>query len=138
MLDGSIQFKTELSQLDGRQRRWFATAIVAMVLADGKIDHDEVNFVVELIKQVSSDARETQRLKKFIRFRTVPPLGEPIHIDRRLGITMLIDLIRVAVADNDLPPPEKEMIRRIGKDLGFNETELRQLVMFGFESWIAS
>ena len=132
VLDRDVHFKTRFSQLNERQRVWFATAIVAMILADGDIDRNEVNFIVKLIKLVP-EKRVAQRLKKFIRFRTVPPLGGLGHVDRKLGMTMIIDLIRIAVADNDFAPAEKEMIQKIGKDLGFNEDEIRKLVMFGFE-----
>ena len=45
----------------------------------------------------------------------------------------IIDLIRVAVADQDFANSEKEMIRDIGSSLNFAPEEIDKLVMYGFE-----
>lgn len=127
-----IEFKTKLSALNERQRTWFATAMVGMILADGDIDRAEVEFIVKLISLVKDESVQ-ERLKKFIQFKTMPPLGQPVGIDRKLGMSMIIDLIRIAVSDNDFAAPEKAMIQEVGKGLGFSEEEVDKLVMFGFE-----
>jgi uncharacterized tellurite resistance protein B-like protein len=127
-----IEFKTKISALNERQRTWFATAMVGMILADGDIDRAEVEFIVKLISLVKDEAVQ-ERLKKFIQFKTMPPLGQPVGIDRKLGMSMIIDLIRIAVSDNDFAASEKAMIQEVGKGLGFSEDEVDKLVMFGFE-----
>lgn len=127
-----IDFKTKISELKTHQREWFATAMVAMVLADGNIDRSEVDFIVKMSALVTDDST-VERLKKFIQFKTMPPLGEPSGIDRKLGMSMIIDLIRVAVSDKDFDPTEKELLLKIGKSLGFRREEMDKLVMYGFE-----
>lgn len=127
-----IEFKTKLSSLNARQRIWFATAMVAMILADGDIDRAEVDFIVRIIGLVDDEA-VSERLKKFLQFKTVPPLGQPAGIDRKLGMSMIIDLIRIAVSDNDFAKSEKAMIQEVGKGLGFSGEEVDKLVMYGFE-----
>lgn len=127
-----LDFKTKLSSLKTHQREWFATAMVAMVLADGDIDRSEADFLLKMSSMVKDDAT-VERLKKFIQFKTMPPLGSPVGIDRKTGMTMIIDLIRIAVADQDFAPSEKDLIQRIGKQLGFSREELDKLVMYGFE-----
>jgi uncharacterized tellurite resistance protein B-like protein len=127
-----IDFKTKISTLNPRQRAWFATAMVAMVLADGNIDRAEVDFIVKLISLIKDD-QMIDRLKKFIQFKTVPPLGPPAEIDRKLGMSMLIDLIRVAVADKNFPQTEKDMVLKVGRSMGFSEDEMDKLILYGFE-----
>ncbi len=127
-----IDFKTKITSLNERQRDWFATAMIAMVLADGDIDRSEVDFLVRITNLVKDEAT-VDRLKKFIQFKTIPPLGKPIGIDRKIAMSMIIDLIRVAVADQDFDNKEKEMIREIGESLGFGQHEIDKLVMYGFE-----
>ena len=127
-----VDFKTKISELKPTHRTWFATALVAMVLADGNIDRSEVEFIMKLTSLVRDEAT-VERLKKFIQFQTIPPLGSPPGIDKKIGMTMIIDLIRVAVADQDFAPQEKDMIEKIGKSMGFNREELDKLVMYGFE-----
>ena len=127
-----IDFKTKISELNPKSRDWFVTALVAMILADGNIDRAEVDFLVKATSLVKEDA-EKERLKKFIQFKTVPPLGAPVGIERKIAMTMIIDLIRVAVADKDFAATEKEMIRKIGQSLAFAPDEIDKLVMYGFE-----
>ncbi|MCH8076374.1 MAG: hypothetical protein IIC64_11185 [SAR324 cluster bacterium] len=64
-----IDFKTKISELTPQQRAWFATAMVAMVLADGNIDQAEVGFIVKITTIIKDDAT-VERLKKFIQFQT--------------------------------------------------------------------
>jgi uncharacterized tellurite resistance protein B-like protein len=127
-----VDFKTKISELKPLHRTWFATAMVAMVLADGNIDRSEVEFIMKLTSLVKDDAT-MDRLKKFIQFQTVPPLGSPTGIDKKTAMSMIIDLIRIAVSDKDFAPAEKDMIEKIGKSMGFSREELDKLVMYGFE-----
>ena len=127
-----VDFKTKISQLNPRAMEWFATAMVGMVLADGDIDRSEMDFMLKMI-QLVPDPVVVDRLKKFIQFKTVPPLGKPVGIERKVGMAMIIDLIRVAVADNDFDKKEKEMVADIGKNLGFKDEEVDKLVLYGFE-----
>ena len=127
-----VDFKTPISKLDPRAREWFATAMVAMVLADGNIDRNEMEFLLRVVGLVREEAT-VERLKKFIQFKTMPPLGSPTGIPRKTGMSMIIDLIRVAVADQDFDAKEKEMVQKVGKSLGFKQDEVDQLVLYGFE-----
>ncbi len=127
-----IDFKTKISALNDRQRDWFATAMVAMVLADGDIDRAEVDFLLKVTSMIKDESTK-DRLKKFIQFKTIPPLGQSVGLDRKVAMTMIIDLIRVAVADKDFANAEKDMIREVGKSLKFASDEIDKLVMYGFE-----
>ena len=127
-----VAFKTKVSELNPRAREWFATAIVGMVLADGDIDRSEMDFLLKVI-QLVPDPDVVDRLKKFVQFKTVPPIGSPPGIDRKMGMSMIIDLIRVAVSDKDFDKKEKEMVAAVGKSLGFKPDEVDKLVLYGFE-----
>jgi uncharacterized tellurite resistance protein B-like protein len=127
-----IDFKTKISALNPRQRTWFATAMVGMILADGSIDRAEVDFIVKLISLIK-DEGVVERLKKFIQFKTMPPLGSPPELDKKVAMTMILDLIRVAVSDMNFAPVEKEMIQKTGRSMGFGQAELDKLIAYGFE-----
>jgi uncharacterized tellurite resistance protein B-like protein len=127
-----VAFKTKVSELNPRAREWFATAIVGMVLADGDINRSEMDFLLKVI-QLVPDPEVVDRLKKFVQFKTIPPIGSPPGIDRKMGMSMIIDLIRVAVSDKDFDAKEKEMVAAVGKSLGFKQDEVDKLVLFGFE-----
>ena len=127
-----IDFKTKISALNPRQRAWFATAMIGMILADGNIDRAEVDFIVKLISLVKDEGM-VERLKKFIQFKTMPPLGPPPEIDRKTAMSLILDLIRVAVSDKNFPQTEKDMVLKVGKSMGFTEEEMDKLILYGFE-----
>jgi uncharacterized tellurite resistance protein B-like protein len=130
--DMDIDFKTKISELNVRQRDWFVTAMISMVLADGNIDRAEVDFLLKATSLIKDEPTK-DRMKKFIQFKTLPPLGAPGAVDRKVAMTMIIDLIRVAVADKDFADKEKDMIRQIGHSLSFAPDEIDKLVLYGFE-----
>ena len=127
-----IDFKTKISELNPKQRGWFATALVSMILADGNIDRAEVEFILKIVALVK-DETLVERLKKFIQFKTMPPLGSPPPVDRKIAMTMVLDLVRIAVSDMNFAPKEKEHFNKIGRSMGFSDEELNKLVMYGFE-----
>ncbi|MDH4225112.1 MAG: hypothetical protein OEW12_05655 [Deltaproteobacteria bacterium] len=132
MSDMDIDFKTPISRLNNPQRIWFATALTAMILADGDIARQEAEFLVKVLAIVR-DNQEVDRLKKFIQYKTVPTLSKPIGIDRKLGMAILVDLVRIAVSDKDFADKEEKMIRFVGENLGFTNSEVDTLVAYGFE-----
>lgn len=127
-----IDFKTHISELNPRTRDWFVTAMISMILADGNIDRAEVDFLIKATSLIKDEPTK-ERMKKFIQFKTLPPLGAPGTVDRKIAMSMIIDLIRVAVADKDFAEKEKTMIREIGHSLAFAPDEIDKLVMYGFE-----
>ncbi|MDH4120619.1 MAG: TerB family tellurite resistance protein [Deltaproteobacteria bacterium] len=128
----NIDFKTPISKLTDKHRIWFATALTAMILVDGNIDRTEAEFLVKVISIVKEE-NEVDRLKKFIQFKTVPQLSKPVGLDRKLAMTMLIDMVRIAVVDKDFAASEEQMVRTVGETLGFASAEVEKLVAFGFE-----
>ncbi len=124
--------RTPVKMMDTRQKEWFATAIVAMVLADGNVTKGEVKSLLRSIAFVKE--RETvDRLKKHIHFQTVPPIFvfPGWEDDVKSRGRMLLDLIEVAVSDRDFSPPEKVKFYEIGRLLGFNKAKMDQLVEAG-------
>jgi len=133
MPDVDIDFKTPISGLNQKQRQWFATALIAMILADGNIDRAEVDFLVKVLTIVKEE-HEVDRLKKFIQFKTMPTIPPPAGLfDRKLAMTVLLDMVRIAVADKDFAAKEEEMVRHVGETLGFSTGEVDKLVAYGFE-----
>jgi len=128
-------FVTPIQAMDDRQKEWFATAMVAMVLADGNISQGEVQALMESIHFLRDQAA-VERLKKFVQHQT-PPNMPPFSgwaKNPRYRAAMLLDLMEVAISDKDLSPKEKEQFHRLGKMLGFSYDKIEELVQFGTKS----
>ena len=125
-------FRTPVKEMDERQKEWFATAMVAIVLADGNVSQGEVNGLLNCISFVQ-DPEAVERLKKYIQFKTTPPIPNFLgwEKDIRKKAAMLLDLMEVAIADREFAAPEKEKFFELGKLLGFDYAKINQLIDAG-------
>ena len=118
--------------MDTDQKEWFATAMVAIVLADGKVSQGEVEGLMNSISFVQ-DPNAVERLKKYIQFQTPPPLSVFTGWEKEVRNkgAILLDLMDVAVSDSDLSPPEKAKFYELGNLLGFNKGKIDELIEAG-------
>ena len=125
-------FRTPIHLMDAAQKEWFATVMVAMVLADGSITQAEVDHLMQSISFVG-DPETINRLKKFLQYQTPPPIpvfpGWEKELRNRAAI--LLDLIQVAVSDKDFSEGEKKKFYEIGNLLGFPRHKIDELIAMG-------
>jgi uncharacterized tellurite resistance protein B-like protein len=128
----SHAFKTPIKLMNDAQREWFATALVAMILADGNVSKGEVEMLLQSISFVKNP-QAVERLKKFVQYQTLPTLS-PFHgweKEVKYRAVMLVDLMSVAIADRDFSPKEREQFHQIGKTLGFTAEKVDELAAMG-------
>ncbi|MCH8883954.1 MAG: TerB family tellurite resistance protein [SAR324 cluster bacterium] len=128
----AVKFKTPIQAMDDKQKEWFATAMVSMVLADGNVSQGEVESLVSSFAFVNSPGA-TDRLKKFLHYKTMPDLQAFTGWQKNLKgrALMLIDLMETAISDRDFSPKEREQFLRIGKMLGFSYDKIEQFIQMG-------
>jgi uncharacterized tellurite resistance protein B-like protein len=130
----TISLRTPIAKMTEPQREWFATAMVAMILADGSVSTNEVEALMQAISFVKNP-QAVERLKKFVHFQAAPTMT-PFHgweREPKNRAMMLIDLMGVAIADRDFSPKEREEFHRIGALLGFPDTRVDELIHLGDE-----
>ena len=124
--------RTPIDKMTEPQREWFASAMIAMILADGGIEKNEVEALMQAISFVKNP-HAVDRLKKFIHFMA-PPTLSPFHgweHEHKYRALMLIDLMTVAIADRNFSPKEREQFHRIGALLGFPDNKVNELIHMG-------
>ena len=79
------------------------------------------------------DPTAVDRLKKYVQFKTAPPLAVFTGWEKevRNKAAILLDLMEVAIADRDFSPPEKEKFYELGNLLGFNKGKIDELIEAG-------
>lgn len=132
------KFKTPVDSMDDRQKEWFASAMVSMILADGDVSPGEVDSLLTSF-QVICPPDAQARLKKFLQFKTMPDLTvfSGWGKNPRAKALILIDLMETAISDRDFSAKEREQFYRIGKLLGFPQAQVDQFISTG-EKAIAS
>ncbi len=128
-------FRTPIAAMNEHQKEWFATAIVAMVLADGNVTQAEAQSLAQSIAFVKNP-RLVETLKKYIAYQTTPNLtafaGWEKEVKNRA--CMMLDLMDVAIADRDFSPKEREQFLHIGDLLGFNRPKVEELIALGHKA----
>lgn len=121
--------------MNEQQKEWFATAMVAMVVADGDVTAGEVESLMQSMSFIkSTDTQE--RLKKYIHYKTVPVMQAFVgwEKEQKRRAAMLFDLISVAISDADLSDKERDQFQHIGKMLGFPNQQVDHLIKLGIKS----
>lgn len=131
----STEFNTPISKMNDHQKEWFATAIVAMILADGSVTREESESLMRSISFVRNPTL-VETLKKYIAYQTVPNLTAFNGWEDKLKnrAIMMLDLMKVAIADRDFSPKEKEQFIYIGKLLGFRPPKVEELILIGTQA----
>lgn len=124
--------RTPIAKMNEQQREWFASAMIAMILADGSVSQGEVESLLQAISFVH-DPQAVERLKKFVHYQAAPTLT-PFHgweREPKSKAMMMLDLMSVAIADRDFSQKEREQFHRIGSLLGFSAPKVDELIHLG-------
>lgn len=105
--------------------------------ADGRVSEAEIEHTEQLIAQMGLDAQKRQQAIDFFRrgaaaeFKVEPVIAAFIETcgpQRQLQQTLLLFLISLAHADQELSPPEHAALVRIADLLGLGAVQLEQLL----------
>lgn len=125
-------FHTPIAKMTDQQREWFASAMIAMILADGNVSKGEVESLLQAIAFVKHP-QAVERLKKFVHYQA-PPTLTPFHgweREPKNRAMMMVDLMSVAIADRDFSQKERDQFHRIGALLGFPDPKVDELINMG-------
>ena len=104
--------------MSSAEKRWFACSIAGMVVADGRTDKSEMEFLKEAINFLD-DKDEVNNIMKVIKEGKIPEMGS-LEIDPKQSFLMLKYLAQLMVADSDLATKEISFFLLSGKLLGFS------------------
>jgi len=114
-----------LEEMSAPEKTWFAHSIAGMVVADGRSDQTEMNFLREAINFLE-DKEEINNIMTVIKEGKIPEMT-PLVIDPKQAFLMLKYLAQLMVVDFDLDTKEISFFLFSGKLLGFNNDILTKL-----------
>ena len=120
-----MQQVPDVSFLSDEVKLWFAKAIAGMVVADGRVDNTEVEFVKAAIGFLTR-REDVATIMSIIKQKQIPPLGVS-KIESKVSFTMLKFLAEIMVVDHKLTESEVLFFSQVGKKLGFTTTILERL-----------
>jgi len=108
----------DIEHMSSAEKNWFASSIAGMIVADGRADETELEFLKEAINFLDNKD-EISKIMAIVKSGTLPELG-PLEIDSKQAFLMLKYLAQLMVADSDLSSKEIEFFLLTGKFLGFS------------------
>ena len=107
-----------VEEMSSAEKKWFAHSIAGMVVADGRADQSEMNFLRDAINFID-DKEEVSNIMNVIKEGKTPEMS-PLKIDPKQAFLMLKYLAQLMVADAHLDTKEIRFFLLSGKLLGFN------------------
>ena len=128
-------FRTPIEAMNEQQKEWFAMAIISLILADGEVTSGEAESLMKSISFLKNQ-QLVESLKKYISYQTVPNLTAFVGWETQLKnrAIMMLDLMKVAIADRDFSPKERDQFHFIGKLLGFPQPKVEELISMGTQA----
>jgi uncharacterized tellurite resistance protein B-like protein len=108
----------DIEHMSSAEKNWFASSIAGMIVADGRADQTELEFLKEAINFLDNK-EEISKIMAIVKNGTPPELN-PLEIDSKQAFLMLKYLAQLMVADSDLSSKEIEYFLLTGRFLGFN------------------
>ena len=100
-------------------KEWFAKAVVGMILADGRIDKAEINYLNNLLGFLS-DPVLVESMSDLLKKNEIPTL-EPLEIVTNEGLEILKHLTVMAVIDENLANREVKYLKEVAEKLGLSD-----------------
>ena len=124
------EFDSELiNRMSDDQLFWFASAVVAMDMADDHIDLHERSFLHSAIRMLK-DNQKIQELEEYILRWQTPPI-EPIEFSKEDQNHMLESLLNIATVDRNFDEREESLLRKIARSMKISETQIETLIKLG-------
>ncbi|MDC0188169.1 NAD-binding protein [bacterium] len=124
------EFDKELiNRMSDDQLFWFASAVVAMVMADDHIDLHERSFLHSAIRMLK-DNQKIQELEEYILLWERPPI-EPIEFSKIDQEHMLESLLNIATVDRNFDEREESLLREIARSMKISDTQIETLIKLG-------
>ena len=109
----------DLEHMSSAEKNWFASSIAGMIVADGRADETELEFLKDAINFLDNK-EEINQIMAIVKNGTLPDLS-PLKIDSKQAFLMLKYLAQLMVADSDLSSKEIKFFLSTGKFLGFSD-----------------
>ena len=109
----------DVEHMSSVEKNWFASSIAGMIVADGRADQTELEFLKEAINFLDNK-EEISQIMAIVK-NGKPPELSPLEIDSKQAFLMLKYLAQLMVADSDLSSKEIEYFLLTGRFLGFSD-----------------
>ncbi len=123
-----------IQSLSGENLSWFIDAIQGMILADRRVDEEELSFLRKVIASLS-DKEQAERLVAMIRERKPADLPYAGQMDRGVAFDILTVLVKVALVNGKLSTVEAAFFKLACRRLGYDNVFTKDMLVWAQKKW---
>lgn len=116
-----------LNSFTNDQKYWYASLVIAAVLADKEIDVSETEFLKQVLTVIQDPAQKKQ-LMNYIAKKEQPPITPPENLNKEQLAAIYVELILIMISDIDFADHEKEFLTTIGNLFKFEPKYIQDLL----------
>ncbi len=113
-----------IKEFKPEQLIWYGQLLVKMVIVDQNFSPSELQFVKEVLAQIP-DEKERKSLVGYLEKQQEPPLRQPKSLNKEVLAQVFIQLIHVALADNELHAAELALLKSLSRLFDFHPNYLK-------------
>jgi len=121
------EIKLLLLQLSAEQKRWYADVLVAIIMSSDGYGTTDKRLLKSALS-VPDTNEERQELMGYIKNNVLPPIRTQPDIEKKLLVTIFLELIMIVSADEFLSTKEHSVLKRISDACGFSDPEFLKLL----------
>ncbi len=106
-----------IASMSKEEKKWFASAIVGMIWADGKVDKAELAYLKNIIG-ILDDKDLISSMLTMVKKGKIPALPD-ISMDQKKAVYILSQLTLISTADEELATDEEKFLKLATEKLGF-------------------
>lgn len=99
-----------------------------LMKADGEIDEQELSYIYKMIEDMDLGKDITSDLHKIVQSPDAGSVNFYILSNKDESMAVMIDMAALAKVDGDVHTLETAYIRQVGKELGFSEDEIGEIL----------
>ncbi|MGK5093141.1 TerB family tellurite resistance protein [Deltaproteobacteria bacterium TL4] len=121
------------SKMNQDQQRWYAKAMIATIMADGRIDEAEEEYLNTIYDQFNQSSEELHQLQKLTKSDKPIELESSVFFPQNLAREVLQTCIAIAISDAEFHSNERRIIEEIGSRLRLSKSEVESVIQWGFQ-----
>ncbi|MBF0237062.1 MAG: TerB family tellurite resistance protein [SAR324 cluster bacterium] len=117
--------------MNQEEQFWYAKAVVAIIVADGRIDDAEIKYLRTIFDLFTKSSVQFEELEQYTQGTNKVKIEKITTIDTQKANDILKDCTSVAISDGEFHPKEEKIIRKIGTSMGIEASTIEHTIQWG-------
>jgi len=124
---GSSMTSVPLKELNGDQKKWYATTLISTILLDGRVDQMEMSFLKMAISFLD-EKKDQAELMAYVKNKMCPTIKSPPGMSNDILTLIFIEVLLIVSADETISFTEQKHLQGISDQCNFDRAHFDSLL----------